>query len=282
MELSYYPGCSLHGTAKEYDASTRAVCAALDIQLVELENWSCCGATSGHAIGGELGQALPARNLAIAAESGRDVVVPCSACFSRLRTAAVAHQEGKLPEGLDPIARPVEVMSLLSLFAAPELRARLAERVQRRLTGLSAVTYYGCLLVRPAEVTGEENIEDPQGLDQLLDTLGVTVQRWNYKTLCCGGSLTLSRSDVVKRLVTKLLTAARRSKADCIVTACPMCFANIESVQFENKDIMGAEGPLPIFYFTELLGLALGLEKARKWIRKHLLDARPLEERRGL
>jgi heterodisulfide reductase subunit B len=284
MELSYYPGCSLHGTSVEYDESTRAVCSELDIELNELEDWSCCGATSGHAIGGDLGLALPARNLAIAAKDGRDVVVPCAACFNRLRAAQVAAREGKLPDGIPAFDKVVDVRSLVDVIAAPEMLSRLAGKVKKTLEELSVVPYYGCLLVRPREVTGASDIEDPQDMDAVLKVLGVDLKTWSYKTQCCGGGLALPRADIVGKLVGKLLSMARRSGADCIVTACPMCLMNLETRQFEGlrDGSVPEEDSMPVLYFTELVGIALEMEWVSGWLAKHLMDPRPLLEKRGL
>lgn len=267
MELSYYPGCSLHGTGVEYDLSTRAVCEALRIELREIEDWSCCGASSAHSAGGDLALALPARNLALAAEAGRDVVVPCAACFNRLRAAQLA------------VAPRVEVRSLVDLLASPEVLSRIADGVRRPLEGLSAVTYYGCLLVRPAEITGAEDVEDPRGMDSVLQALGIDLRTWSYKTHCCGGGLALPRRDVVGRLVGQIIDQARRCGADCIATACPMCLLNLEARQVEGH---GRRDSLPVLYFTELVGLALGLEEAPSWLGRHLVDPRPLLRSRGL
>jgi heterodisulfide reductase subunit B len=283
MELSYYPGCSLHGTSVEYDGSTRAVCSALDIELREIEDWSCCGASSGHAIGGELAIALPARNLALASKQGLDVVVPCAACFNRLRAAKVAAREGKLPDGVPAIGKPVDVLSLVDVLASPEMLRRIAGKVTRPLDGLSAVAYYGCLLTRPQEVTAANDVEDPQDMDAVLGVLGVELRRWSYKTQCCGGGLALARADLVEKLVRKILARAKRSGADVIVTACPMCLTNLESRMFEGlrRGTVAREEVVPVVYFTELVGIAMGLDVG-EWLGKHVMDPRPLLQSKGL
>lgn len=284
MELSYFPGCSLHGTSVEYDESTRAVCSALDIELKELEDWSCCGATSGHAIGGDLGLALPARNLAIAAKDGLDVVVPCAACFNRLRAAHVAAKEDKLPDGVPAIEKVVDVRSLVDVIATPEMLSRLAGKVSRTLGELGVVPYYGCLLVRPAEVTGAGDIEDPREMDAVLEVLGVDLRTWSYKTQCCGGGLALARADVVGGLVKKILSMAHRAGADLIATACPMCLMNLEARQYEGlrDGSIQQQESMPVVYFTELVGIALEMDWVSDWLSKHLVDPRPLLQSKGL
>ncbi len=284
MELSYYPGCSLHGTSLEYDESTRAVCSALDIELSEIEDWSCCGASSGHAIGGDLALALPARNLALASKKGLDVVVPCAACYSRLRAAQVAAREGKLPEGIEGIRPDIDVKSLLEVVAMPRILSLVAGKVTKALTGLDAVAYYGCLLVRPAYVTGRTDIDDPEDMDAVLGVLGAGVRKWNFKTVCCGGGLALGRADIVERLVFKILAEARRSGADVIVTACPMCLTNLETRMFEGVRAgrISKDDLVPVVYFTELMGIALGIPSVDGWFARHLVDPRPVLRSRGL
>lgn len=284
MELSYYPGCSLHGTSQEYDVSTREVCGALDIELHEVPDWSCCGATSAHSVGGDLSLALPARNLALASREGHDVVVPCAACFNRLRAAQVASREGKLPEGVTTGDASVDVRSLVDVLATPEMLSRLAGMVEKRLEDLAVVPYYGCLLVRPQEVTGAKNVEDPQDMDAVLGVLGVDLKKWSYKTQCCGGGLALARADLVEKLVKKILAHARACGAECIVTACPMCLTNLESRQFEGlrSGAIDRADSMPVLYFTELIGVALGMDWVAGWLAKHVMDPRPLLQSKGL
>lgn len=284
MELSYFPGCSLHGTSVEYGESTRAVCSELGIGLREIEDWSCCGATSAHSVGGDLAIALPARNLAIAARSGLDVVVPCAACFSRLRAARLAASEGKLPEGVPAIEKVVDVLSLVSVLTSETVLASLSGKVARRLEALAAVAYYGCLLVRPVEVTGAADAEDPKDMDVLMRALGVDLRKWNSKTRCCGGGLALARGDIVEKLVLKILSDARRAGADAVVTACPMCLTNLESRQFEGQR-SGAIKPgetVPVLYVTECVGLALGMQEVGGWLARHIIDPRPMLGSKGL
>jgi len=284
MELSYYPGCSLHGTSVEYDESTRAVCTALDIELHEIEDWNCCGATSAHSVGGDLSLALPARNLALAARDGRDVVVPCAACFNRLRAAQVAAVEGKLPEGVTTGERAVDVRSLVDVLATTEMLSRIAGKVEKSLEELAVVPYYGCLLVRPQEVTGAKDVEDPQDMDAVLKMVGLDLKKWSYKTQCCGGGLALSRADLVEKLVKKILAHARGCGAECIVTACPMCLMNLEARQFEGlrSGSIDKADSMPVLYFTELIGIALGMDWVSDWLGKHVMDPRPLLQSKGL
>jgi heterodisulfide reductase subunit B2 len=272
MEFSYYPGCSLHSTACEYDASVRAVFDALEVQLSELEDWNCCGATSAHSLSRSLSLALPARNLAIAQEAGRDVVMPCAACFNRHKTADYemrqdAAKRAWLEEAVGfSYSGDVAVRALLEVVATDIGLEKIRARVRRPLTGLKVVPYYGCLLVRPPEVTGYENPEHPVLMDRLLEALGAEPQNWSYSNECCGGGLTLTKSSIASRLVNRLADRAREAGAAAIVTSCPLCQMNLEMRQAKNASRM------PVFYFTELVGLAFGLDEARSWWGKHLIS----------
>jgi len=275
LKVSYYPGCSLHGTAKEYDQSVRAVSRALGIELKEVDDWSCCGATSAHSTNFKLSVALPARNLIAAEKDAMDVMVPCAACFNRFKTAE--HQlkadkalrneiekivGGKYHGGI-AIRNPIDI-----IYKEIGLDA-LSGKVKKSLKGLKPVSYYGCLLLRPPEVCEFDNYENPVILDKILNTLGADARLWSYKTDCCGGSLTISKTDIVMKMVNKLMTMAREAGANCVVTACPVCMANLDMRASENLR-------LPVFYFTELIALALGLKGPDRWFKLHNVDPRPL------
>lgn len=275
MKVAYYPGCSLHGTAKEYDQSVRAVSRALGIELKEVDDWSCCGATSAHSTNFNLSIALPARNLVAAEKDALDVMVPCAACFNRFKTAehhlkADKQLKGEVEEiiggkyhGGIAIRNPLDI-----IFKDIGLDA-LAEKVKKPLKGLEPISYYGCLLLRPPEICEFDDYENPVILDKILGALGADARPWSYKTDCCGGSLTISRTDIVCKMVNKLMTMAREAGANCVVTACPVCMANLDMRASDNVR-------LPVFYFTELIGLALGLQGPDTWFKLHNVDPRPL------
>lgn len=276
MEFSYYPGCSLHSTGREYDASVRAVFAALQVALHELEDWNCCGASSAHSLNRNLALALPARNLAIAQRSGLDVVMPCAACFNRHQTADYVLRNN--PERRAIIEETaafqytgsVTVRPLLDVVVNQVGLDRVRPLVRQPLSGLKVVAYYGCLLVRPPEVTRFDDPENPVLMGRLLQALEAQVRPWSYATECCGGGLSLTKPTLAARLVDRLVEHAREAGAEAIVTSCPLCQVNLEMRQ-------GKQNPsLPIFYFTELMGLAFGLEEARSWWGKHLIDPRPV------
>lgn len=272
---SYYPGCSLESTACEYDASVRAVFRALEVELREIEDWNCCGASSAHCVDPFLALALPARNLALAQEAGLDVVMPCAACFNRHKSADFemrhdVQRRTELEQAVGFTYRGnVAVRALLDVIVNGIGLERIAEKVVHPLTGLKAVAYYGCLLVRPPQVTQFDNPENPQLMNRLLAVLGAQPKSWSYATECCGGGLSLTKSGVASRLVTRLAERAREAGAEAIVTSCPLCQVNLEMRQ-------GQAEKMPIFYFTELMGFAFGLSEAQGWWRKHLIDPQPL------
>jgi heterodisulfide reductase subunit B len=281
VSYSFYPGCSWHSTGLEYGLSTEATFEHLGLELKEIPNWNCCGASSAHALGHTLAYALPARNLALAQQSEDDLVIPCAACYSRLRGADYALRND--PQARAEIEAAVgftytgkvairPVLAVLHEDVGPE---RLAAQVKRPLTGLKLVPYYGCLLVRPPEVAQFDDPDNPQVMAELLRAVGAEVMPWSHATDCCGAGLSLSRSDVVYGLVSRLAERAREAGADALVTACPLCQVNIEMRQSNKPKI-------PSFYFSELLGLAFDLPEAQKWWGKHLIDPRPLLRSVGL
>ena len=280
MIVSYYPGCSLEGTASEYDESTRAVCQTLGIELEELEDWNCCGASSAHSTDEYLSVALPARNLSIAAKKGFKLVVPCAACYSRFKVAQAA--QGVAIDVEIPGPDAVEVTHLLDFICEEPNLEKVKEKVVKPLTDLKTVAYYGCLTVRPPKITGAADYEDPTGMDGLMTLVGAQSLPWSYKTDCCGGSLSMSRVDVVIDLVNRLFKMAREAGAECLVTACPMCQANLDTRQREVNNKYNEDYYLPVFYFTELLGLAFSHPDVSKWLSRHLVDPTKLLHAKGL
>jgi len=276
VKVSYYPGCSLHGTAREYEESTRAVCKMLGIELQELSDWNCCGASSAHSTNEALAIALSARNLAMAEKTGLDLVVPCAACFQRFKVAEKHVKEGAVPVIDTPYQGKVPIKHFLDFLCEEEVLTLIKQKVNTPFKGLKTVCYYGCLTVRPPRVTDALNCEDPQAMDKLMTLLGADNRPWSYKTDCCGGSLMLSSTDIVVRLSGKLLQMAEEAGADCIVTACPLCQANLDTRQAEVSKILGKNTHIPIFYFTELLGLALGSGEAGQWVKRHIVEPRNL------
>jgi len=271
QEYSYYPGCTAHGTAVEYEATIRTVCALLEIELHELPDWNCCGASSAHAVVPDLAIGLAERNLTMADRIGLPLIVPCSACFNRLRSAQAHRAEGGPARSGQGAG--VEVRFMLDLAASSQNLERIQGAVKQPLEGLKVVPYYGCLSVRPPAVTGSSDHENPREMDRVLRILGVEVLDWPYKTLCCGGSLSLGRPDLVEGLCGRLAAMARRAGAAALVTACPLCFMNLDSRQPAPGGTVGGGGekPLPVFYFTELIALAMQEPSVRGHFKRHIV-----------
>jgi heterodisulfide reductase subunit B2 len=279
-ELTYFPGCSLHGTAREYDESFRGVTKLLDITLHELDDWTCCGSTSAHSTDEALAVALPVRNLRIAERYDREMIVPCVACYSRFKAAEAGAKEH--PEYLEtPYEGKVAVRYALDFFCEPNRSGELKAKVVKPLAGLKVACYYGCLAVRPPELTGVARYENPVHMDRLMELLGAETVDWSYKTDCCGASLTMTRTDIVVELTGRIIAMAREAGADCIVTGCSMCHANLDTRQTGSSGRDGGD-PLPVFYFTELMGLAMGHPEVKAWLSRHVTDPKKLLTKKGL
>lgn len=278
MKVAYYPGCSLRGTARDYAASAETVCGLLDVELEELEDWNCCGATAAHSLNRRVAVDLAGRNLAIAEASPlRDLVAPCPLCFNRLKTAEHELTGERKTDYRVPVAGGrIRVWDLANFLAQEALLDRISARVRRGLAGLKAVCYYGCMASRPPAVTGERHYENPVSMDRILERLGVQVIQWPYKTDCCGAGHLVARPDIVFTLVGRLYESARRAGSDCMVVSCQMCQANLDMHQDRILKEMGADYRLPVIYFTELMGLALAHKGAPKWLKQHFVDPSPL------
>ena len=265
MSYVFFPGCSLEGTAKDFHRSTLAVASRLNLGLPELKDWICCGSTAAHNTDPLLADALPAKNLSAA--NGQTIAVACAACYSRLK-AANHHISGsaELREkvagviGADYDGR-TPVRHLLEIFCRDIGRAAIAKLVRRPLAGLKVACYYGCLLSRPPEVTNFDDAENPSLMDQLMETAGATPVDWPHKTECCGASFSITDPAVVVRLCKEILSMAKAAGADCLVTACPLCQLNLDLRQGDVEAKFGSEYRLPVFYFTQLLGLAMGCSR---------------------
>ncbi len=275
MKFFYYPGCSLEATAKEYDYSARMICRQLGIELVENDQWCCCGATSAHSLDHLLSLALPARNIALAQEAGLSIVTPCAACFNRLKRADRELRENtEIRRKIEAICEfqysgDVKIYSLLDALASLYGLEKIAAAVKKPLAGLRVACYYGCLLVRPPEITGFDQPENPTVMETLVAKLGAEARKWSYRTECCGASQGITNPKFATRLVDQLLTMAMEAGAQALVTSCPLCQSNLEMRRSPHLN-------LPSFYFTELVAVALGIPEEKIWFHKHLVDPRPL------
>lgn len=273
MKVSYYPGCSLKGTARDYEDSLKSVCALLGIELEEMEDWNCCGATAAHSLDQRVSVNLPARNLEMAEAAGGDLLVPCPLCFNRLKTAE--HELlGERAKDYDVAITggKVQIWDLANYMAQEAILEAMEKQVTTDLKGLRPVCYYGCMASRPPRVTGEAHYENPMSMDRILERLGVEPIQWSYKTDCCGASHLVARPDIVYELVGKIYARADRAGANCIVVSCQMCHANLDLHQERILEQMGADYQLPVFYFTDVIALALGHKDSKKWLGRHFVE----------
>lgn len=263
---AYYPGCSGLGTSKEYDTSTRAVCQALGLSLAEIPDWSCCGSTPAHTVDHLLSSALAARNIAQAQDLGVETLMtPCPSCLTNLKVAVLRMNDRDFRLRVNkllnrPVHRDLEVKSVLQVLVedvGPEnLAARLPEHP---LAGLKLAPYYGCIMNRPPEVMRFDDHEHPTAMDRLMEALGAEVLPFPLKVECCGASYGMARKDVTARLSARLLETAVALGAHAMVTACPLCQMNLDLRQGQAAAYAGRSFRIPVFYYTQLIGLALRL-----------------------
>ncbi len=275
--VAYYPGCSLTSTAEEFDRSTKAVCDALGVNLIEPKGWACCGGSVAHRADPEQAISLPLENLSLIEQSGfSEVTMPCAGCFSRHKFAQ-ADERGN-GSGADAVEPAVQVNSLLDTILDHVGTDGVAAGVRRPLDDLKVVCYYGCVMTRPPDVTGADRPEDPIEMDVLMRALGADVRDWSYKTSCCGAVHSLIRKEIVLKLGGDLIEHARAAGADVIAVACPLCHANLDARQSQ----MSITEPMPVLYFTQLMALALGLPAKVAALDKNLVDPTPLLREKAL
>lgn len=290
MKLSYFPGCSLSGTSREYDKSFRATCKQLGVELEEVPDWNCCGASSAVVVNHDLSVALPARNLAKAEQMGLDMAVPCAACYNRFKTAQkTLRDEPDLVDRLKSMLPTVpegttRVLNTLELLVDVVGLETLRERATMPLEGLKAASYYGCLLLRPPDVCEFEDPENPTYMEQVTEAIGAEPVTWYGRTDCCGASLATTRPDLVINMCGRIAQRARDAGANCLVVACTLCHMNLDSRQPRKVDWRSEPlpDPLPVFYISELVGLAIGLTPSELELGRHLVDTHPLLDSLGL
>lgn len=289
MKFAYYPGCSLHSSSIEYDISTRKVCEALGIELVEIKDWICCGSSPAHQYDDLMSVALPAKNIALAQRTGdlKQICAPCASCYSRLKVAQQRMTEDNLRKDVETVIdmkypEDIEVLHMLDVITEKAGVDTIKEKVVKNLGGLKVACYYGCLITRPPKVTGKKQFENPKQMESIIEAIGCEAVDWNLKTFCCGAAFALTKTDVVLELTNKILADAENSGADVISVGCPLCHANLDGRQTQINSRFNANFHIPIFYFTELLGLALGIEAKDLGIFKHLTDAEKFLNERAL
>jgi len=282
MEYLYYPGCSLESGGRPYDESLRAVFRALGVGLSELKDWNCCGATMYMSLDETTSMAISARNLALSEHNGsRDLVAPCSACYTvLLKTNRFLRESPELKQKVDRILGEagmkydltVAVRHPLDILVNEIGLETIAQAAKRSLEGVTFAPYYGCQIVRPER--GFDDREFPTSMDRLFERLGARTAYFPLKTRCCGGMLMTTFPDVCLDLVKELLQCAAENEAQCIATTCPLCQINLEAYQKKVNKIFGASYEIPVVYFTQLLGLALGCSEQELGLQRNLIALR--------
>jgi heterodisulfide reductase subunit B len=282
----YYPGCSLKGNAKQYEESILPVFKEIDMPLEELEDWNCCGATAYFSVDDKMAAAICGRNLSLAEKLQKDIIAPCAGCFLTLKKsnkflAGGSEKARKILGALDKAGcsygGKVDVKHPLQVLVQEEMLEKIKARVTRPLTGLRVASYYGCQLVRP--YTEFDDPDYPMTLDGLMAAIGAEPVDYSGKTRCCGGSLTGTIEEVGLRLNYILLKEAKRKGADVMVTICPLCQFNLEVLQDKIIKKFKEDITLPILYFTQLLGLGLGLAKSTLGFSRSIIDLKPMWEK---
>jgi heterodisulfide reductase subunit B len=278
MKVGYFPGCSLQGSSRDFAESLRAVAKALSIELCEIPEWNCCGASSGHMIDHLVSMALPINVLLKARKASLDrVMAPCASCYNRLATASfeIAHSpttkaqvEKVLQTSIGKLPRVLNVLELLA-EVSDDVAAKVTHKFEQ-----TVACYYGCLLVRPSKVTGFDRTEDPVEMDKLVAAVGGKTIDWNFKTECCGASFSVSRTPMVGRMGAKIMRDAVEKKAAAIVVACPMCHSNLDLRRPEINQALGTPSQIPVLFITQVIGLALGLSEKELGLGRHFVPVR--------
>lgn len=276
MKLGFYPGCSLTGSSREYNESILAISKEAGIELIEITDWNCCGATAAHNLNHELSVSLPARNLALAELDGmEELIVPCAACFNRL--VMTQHElsanetlkteiAAKLGMSLKNDIKILNVLQFLEKYIFP----KLDELIKKPLAH-DVACYYGCLLVRPNKVMKEERFEDPMAMDVIMQKLGANAIDWPFKTECCGAGFSVSKTEIVGELSGKIVRSAVDRGAKAIVVACPMCHSNLDMRRPAIESYLKRKVDIPVIYITQAIALAMGLTPKQAGIQRHFV-----------
>ena len=287
MKYAFFPGCSLSATALPYGLSTDGIARLLGLDMAELNDWNCCGASVFPTLDEPASLNMAGRNLALAEKTGlKQMVTPCPGCHHALANAG--HELAERPErrrDLDEMlaeegltySGDVEVRHLLDVLLNDVGLDAIKARVTQPLNGLKVACYYGCLLTRPPDITGSVEPENPLGMERLMTALGAEPFDWSYKTECCGAFFSLPRPDLGVTLTERVLANAREVGAEVVVTGCPVCQGNLDKNQGNDDDEV-----LPVLYFTELLGVACGLAPKALGLGRHFQDPVPALRRRSL
>jgi heterodisulfide reductase subunit B2 len=276
MKIGIYPGCSLNGSARDYNESVFALAKAFGIEPAQVPDWNCCGATAAHNLNKELSLALPARILALSEANNLDeILVPCAACYSRL--VVTQHELRKNPELKNRVSEVIEmdyrgttrllnVIEWIDKYIIPNLDEKIIKPFDHKVA-----CYYGCLLVRPNKVLNYDRAEDPQTMDIVMSKIGATPIDFAYKTECCGAGFSVSRTDIVSKLSGKIIEDAQHRGAEAMIVACPMCHSNLDMRRANINKYWETEFDLPVMFITQAIGLAIGLSAKEVGLQRHFV-----------
>lgn len=282
MKVSYFPGCTLNTTGKGFDNAVRAATAAVGLELIELAEWNCCGATYPLIVDNMLELAAPAHVLVAARNQGSTVTTACTTCYNVLkRTNKFIREHPDERERLNAFIEAeyqgeVEVRDILHLLRDEVGFAAVQQKVQRPLKDLKVACYYGCMVLRPPAEVAYDDPDHPRSLDDLMTALGATPVDYPHKNECCGAYLTVSAPEVTREMVYTVLRSAQLAGAQAVVTNCPLCQFNLDKRQADMAQFHAGFQSLPVFYFSQLMGLALGLDASDYGWERHYIDVRPL------
>jgi heterodisulfide reductase subunit B len=276
MKIGFYPGCSLTGSSREYNESILAISKKAGIELVEIPDWNCCGATAAHNLNRELSVSLPARNLALAEKNGmEELVVPCAACFNRLvMTQHELNEDEKLKSQVAeklqmPLKNNIKILNVLQ-YLEKYFVPRLDELIKKPFEE-EVACYYGCLLVRPNQVMKAERWEDPMTMDVIMQKLGAKPIDWSFKTECCGAGFSMSKTEIVGELSGKIVRNAVSRGAKAIMVACPMCHSNLDMRRPAINSYLKAKVEVPVMYVTQAIALAMGMSAKEAGLQRHFV-----------
>ncbi len=285
MKVSYFPGCTLNTTGKGFDNAVRAATAAVGLELVELPEWNCCGATFPLIVDNMMELAAPAHVLVSARDQGQTLTTACTTCYNVLkRTNKFIREHKDERERISFFIEAqydgeVEVKDVLHLLRDEVGFEAIKAQVRKPLQGLKVASYYGCMVLRPPAEVAYDDPDHPRSLDDLMAALGATPVDFPHKNECCGAYLAVNASDVTREMVYTILQSAHAAGAEAVVTNCPLCQFNLDKQQSAMRLAHANYSPIPIYYFSQLMGLALGLDTGSYGWERHYVDARPLIER---
>lgn len=276
MGYLYYPGCALKGTAIDYDESFQAVAARLAIDVKEMKEWGCCGATAAKSVDKALADSLPLRALTSADREQRDLLTLCPSCHINHRQASLRLQEASPASEHPSLQGAPKVKQLLEVLAVDLGSAQIRTKIVRSLAGLRIVPYYGCLVTRPFPFGEKPSMENPGVMESLIAATGALPLSFAYRMDCCGGGISLSKETVALKLSATILREAKKLSPDGLVVACPLCQFMLDAKQRVIERESGEKIGLPVLYITQLLGVALGIDEKALGLHRLITTPKPL------